>query len=413
LLGDEKIAQNDVIIIGAGPAGSTAARIMAEAGLKVLVIEKERLGRNKPCAGAITLRAFDELDIDYTDFVEREISGIRLYSPDNSVMEHDYGRTVGITVYREQFDSHLLQLAINAGAEVMTNTSARDIIKTGDSCEISFETDNKVIKSKSGKIIIAADGVFSKISKKSGLYRYTKSQLGICVQYEMEMKEKDINEMIGDNVEIYFGSSIAPDGYGWIFPKKHGVTVGVGFSLSERKRKITDYLDLFVYEHPIASNKLKSARIYRKTGGLVPMKGVISQTYDDNILVVGDAAGQVSPLIAEGIYYSMICAKVAAHVGMEAVLKNNFSANNLKKYEKEWKKIIGGDLKRGNLLNNLLLSEDRRINYLVNEAGSSKDLRIMIADIIAGMGSLDEIIKRNYSTALSYYCKGLIKGIYL
>lgn len=412
-MGDEKITQNDVIIIGAGPAGSTAARIMAKAGLKVLVIEKERLGRNKPCAGAITLRAFDELDIDYTDFVEREISGIRLYSPDNSVMEQDYGRTVGITVYRERFDSHLLQLAINAGAEVLTNTSARDIIKNGNSCEIAFETDNKVIQSRSGKIIIASDGVFSRISKRSGLYGYTKSQLGICAQYEMEMKEEDINELIGNNAEIYFGSSIAPDGYGWIFPKKHGVTVGVGFSLSERKRKITDYLDLFVYEHPIASNKLKSARIYRKTGGLVPMKGVIGQTYDDNVLVVGDAAGQVSPLTAEGIYYSMICAKAAAQVGMEAVLKNNFSANNLKKYEKEWKKITGGGLKRGILLKNLLLSEDRRINYLLNEARSNKDLRIMIADTIVGMGSLDEILKKNYSTALSYYFKGLIKGIYL
>ena len=143
------------------------------------------------------------------------------------------------------------------------------------------------------------------------------------------------------------------------------------------------------------------------------MKGVLGQTYDDNILVVGDAAGQVSPLTAEGIYYSMICAKAAAQVGMEAVLKNNFSANNLKKYENEWKKTTGGDLKRGILLKKLLLSEDKRINYLVNEARSNKDLKIMIAEIIVGTDSLDEIIKKNYSTALFYYFKGLVKGIYL
>lgn len=408
----KKMTEYDVIVVGAGPAGSTAAKIIAEAGFKVLVIEKGHLGRNKPCAGGITIRTFEKLNLDFGDFVEREISGTRIYSPNNSVIEHDYGRTVGITVYREKFDSHLLKLAINAGAEIVTDTIARDILKTNNSSEIVIEKNNTLQK-KSGKIIIAADGAFSQISKKAGLYNYSKNLVGVCAQYEMEMKEKDIDELIGNTIELYFGESIAPGGYGWIFPKRNRVTVGVIIEKSKRKRKIRDYLEYFVKKHPIASYKLKNAKVYSKSGGVVPYSGVTGKTYSDNLLIVGDAAGHVNPLTAEGIYYSMVSAKYAAHVSMEALSENNLTKNKLKKYEKEWKKEIGADLKWGILLRNFLLSKDRRIDYLINQAEYNTYLGTILINFISGTAPYDEILKDNYKTLIPFFFKGLVKRIYI
>lgn len=383
---------------------------MAEADYNVLVIEKESLGRDKACAGGITIRTFEKLDIDMGDFVEREIRGLRMYSPDNSILKYDYGKVAGVTVYRNKFDSYLSNSAINAGAEFLTNTVAKNILKKNNSYELFVEKNNSFQK-KSGKMIIAANGVLSNISEQAGLHNYSKNDVSICAQYEMEMNEKIIDNLIGDNVELYFGD-FAPGGYGWIFPKKRGVTAGVAIAKPKRKKKMSEYLDMFVKKHPITSNKLKNAKVLNKTGGLIPMNGVIGKTYSDNFLVVGDAAGQVSPLTWEGIYYSMISAKNAADVSMEAISENNFSNNKLKKYENQWKKEIGADLKLGVILRNFLLAEENRINFLVNEANNNERLKVMIADLILGSAPYKEILKNNYSNALSFLFKDLMKKIY-
>lgn len=402
----------DVIVVGGGPAGSTAARIIAESGFRVVLIERAGPGRNKACAGGITIRTFEKLNLDFHDFARREISGVRVCSPDNSIIEHDYGRTAGITVYREEFDAFLLALAMNAGCEVLTNTTVKDFSRKDSSAQILFEKNN-VIEKISGKIIIAADGVFSTISKKAGLDSYEKNHTGICAQYEMEMKEEDIERLFGNKIELYFGESFAPCGYGWIFPKRHGVTVGVGVPWPKKKKKMGEYLDTFVEKHYVASRKLKNARIIGKTGGAVPIKGVRGNTYSDNLLVVGDAAGQVSPLTAEGIYYSMVSARIAAKTAIEAVSENDLSGKYLEDYENEWKKEIGADLKFGVWINNLLLSEDKRTDYLIHEAGRNRELRIMITDFIMGAAPYNEILKNYYKAALPFFCKGFVNGIYI
>jgi digeranylgeranylglycerophospholipid reductase len=406
------MSEYDVIVIGAGPAGSTAARIIAEAGFKVLIIEKGHIGRNKACGGAIRIQTFEKLNLKLEDFVEREISGIRMYSPSGSVIEHDHGKTTGITVYRDKFDFHLLNLAINSGAEVLTDTLAKDVSIMGDSAEIIVEKNN-ILQKKSCKLIVAADGVFSNISKKVGLSNYDRNLMGVCSQFEMEMKESDIEELIGDKIELYFGDTIAPGGYGWIFPKKNGVTVGVGMPLPRRKNKMSDYLNAFIEKHPEVSYKLKGAKVIGKNGGVVPLKGVIGKTYSDNLLVVGDAAGHVSPLTAEGIYYSMISAKCAASLGIEALSENNLSENKLKEYEKKWKKEIGADLKWGILLYNILLSENRKVDYLVNEAKKDECLRALTANFISGCAPYNELLKKYYKAILPFFLKGLIKKIYI
>lgn len=402
----------DVIVIGAGPGGSTAARIIAEAGFKVLIIEKGPLGRKKACGGGIRIQTFEQLNLKLGDFVEREISGMRMYSPNNSVIEYDQGKTTGITVYRDKFDLHLLNLAINAGAEILTDTLAKNISIIDNSAEIIVERDN-ILQKINGKLIIAADGVFSIIAKKAGLINYSRNLLGVCSQFEMEMKESDIEERIGDNIELYFGDSIAPGGYGWIFPKRKGITVGIGMPFPKRKNKINDYLNSFIEKHPEVSYKLKGAKVIETNGGVVPIKGVFGKTYSDNLLVVGDAAGFVSPLTAEGIYYSMISAKCAASLGIEALSENNLSENKLKEYEKKWKKEIGSDLKWGILLYNLLLSENKKVDYLVNEAENDECLRALIADFIMGCAPYNELVKNNLKTELLLFLKGLIKNIYI
>lgn len=401
----------DAIVIGGGPAGSTAARIIAEAGFATLVIEKGQKGRDKPCAGGISIRTLEKFKLDKGDFIEREISGMQMYSPGNQVIDYNYQEPGGFTVYRNKFDSYLLDNAMTAGADISTGTIARDIFRTNSFGEVVLEK-NGIAEKRSGKIIIVADGAFSSIARKAGMNGHSKSDLMICMQYEMEMNEKKINDLIGDKIELYFGESVAPGGYAWIFPKRKGVTVGLGIRWDKRKKRTGEYLDRFVRDHPVASYKLRDAMIISKTGGIVPWAGVIGKTYSDNLLIVGDAAGQVSTLTGEGIYYSMVSAKHAAKVAIEALSENDLSRNKLKKYEKEWRNEIGGDLKWGRLLRNLLLSGDKKADFLVNEAKNDRILTTMMAELISGAAQYEEIIRKNYKKDMTFLLKGLIKGIY-
>ena len=291
-----------VLIVGGGPAGATAARFLAEAGIHVILLERN-CSFTKPCGGGLSLSAFNEFGISRT-IIKKEINRIRIISPKGESLDIDLiGHSLTI-IERSEFDNTLRNRAEEKGAKVIegeflnlthdTNYRVEAII--GEAlCEIVSE------------YIIAADGVNSKVRKAIGL----KPCQTIFAAYET------IKEMQTETCEFWFGSSHAPYSYSWVFPAVEGISIGTG---SFEPGIISTLLEKFKNRKGIVPEGKK--RIYR-----IPVW--TGDLYNKNkILFAGDAAGHVLPLTYEGIYYAMKAGEFAAKAILEEKVDN---------YKKIWK----------------------------------------------------------------------------
>lgn len=365
----------DVIVVGAGPSGSTAAKEMANKGLKVIALEKHRLDREKPCAGGVIERAIQRFQIPEHIF-DRSCYKLFLCSPKCKTVTLEYPERIVATTMRATLDKTLAELAIDQGAEIKENTRAIDVI-----IENGFV---KGVKAKSqsesldiyGDIIIIASGTPSILTKKLGLLTNDERSKAICYQYQMAIDEKLIDDRIGDQLEIYYGSNIIPGGYTWIFPKKNIVSVGLGTWLEFCKDKdirLRQRLDSFIKGHPIASKKLVRAKILYPQAAMISFPGVISKIYGDGFMVTGEAAGNVDFVNGEGIYYSMMSGEIAGKTAVDALEVNDFSAGFLKNYKIAIDKEIGKELKATFNIRRNMVTTDYQQEFTVDTARENRD----------------------------------------
>jgi digeranylgeranylglycerophospholipid reductase len=374
----------DVIVVGAGPAGSIADKTVAESGYSVTVYEKGPLKREKPCGGGVSDRVEKEFNLNPEDpFWERECRGIFLCSPqNNSVRLMDKAGGKGYLVMRETFDSYLVEKAQKEGATFVENTLVEPSIKNG--VVHGVKTKDEVIES---DIVIACDGTPSSFAQKLGIYTGTAYNQATTYQYQMKMDNAEIDEKIGDNMEIYFGHQWVPYGYSWIFPKRGVVTVGNGtwlYAMREKRVNLKKYLDTFIKEHPIASEKLKNAEILYPQSAMMGFRGIVRTLYLDNFMIAGDAAGFVSVPTGEGIYYSMVSGQIAGTVAAEALQAKDTSRTFLKKYEKRAVKKIGTDMKWGYWLRRLVMDKEKNQEQLVRASLKDEWIYDMTGRLIAG-----------------------------
>jgi digeranylgeranylglycerophospholipid reductase len=235
-------------------------------------------------------------------------------------------------------------------------------------------------------LLVAADGTSSIVVKKTRTHRAFKpDQLGQCVQYQMELDNNLIDRRIGDRNEMYYGHDVSPFGYAWIFPKDNQVTVGVGSLLSAVKVNLRNYLDYLVRKHPVASRKLSEAKILKFETALCPLSGVISPTYGNNLIVVGDAAGHCSPISGEGIYYSMVAGGIAGEVASQGIKDEDLSVGYLKRYEHQWRAKFGSDLRWGKWFEGIA-NRGRFMSRTFKKETPVKDsLSRKITDILGGI----------------------------
>lgn len=367
----------NVAIIGAGPAGTIAAQTLAEKGYTVTVFEKGPLKREKTCGGGVPEVALREFSIDFQK--GRSVYGIFLCSPQNKTIMLTQKERAGISVMRSEFDYYLVQRARKSGAKFKENSFAEPFLEKGTLKGV--KTKKEVYES---DIVIACDGAVSSFAKKMGIYTGSDENLAMGFQYQMELDNQVIEEKIGNLLELYFGNKWVPLGFTWIFPKDGIVTVGNATWLHAIKKEKVDLrwmLDTFIKMHPVASHKLKEARVLYSQSHMLSFPGIVKSVYGDHFLLAGDAGGYISYATGGGMYYAMVSGQTAGEVAAEALEKRDPSRKFLKRYRKMVDKKIGADMKWGRLIRRLVLNTDRNQEQFVTAIQKSpwlKELSIVL-----------------------------------
>ena len=332
----------DVAIVGAGPAGSTVARVLAEAGFRVALLEEhERAGVPQHCAGMLIRRACELLAVRVPgDVVQAEPEVVRI---------HYAGRelAVGLPLYivdRAAFDQHLADLAVSSGAELLTGHKVLGAHRIGrEGWRLTVAGGRELEAS----LLIGADGYKARSPTWAGLPR--PGDVASCLQYELELgREVDTGA-----IDCYFGSDYAPGGYAWAVPiGRRSLRVGLGVRKAGRPAKA--YLDALV------ASEFPEARVKRRLAGLVHVGGPIRPSYTDAFMAVGEAAGQVNPLLGTGILSAMACGRIAGEVAVRALEEGNLRARRLAEYERRWLKLLGPAYELSMAVRELLQGPARR-----------------------------------------------------
>lgn len=349
----------DIVVIGAGPAGSVAARFAAENGSSVLMLERDREpGIPVRCAEGVSHNGIAPfIDVDKR-WIASQIDIAKLTSP-NGESAFMYNNGIGYVLERRIFDTALCELAAKHGAQLITKADALDLIKENDKItgvKYRYMGETKEVKC---DIVIAADGTESRVGRWAGIdTAVALRDIDTCVQYTLA--GLDLKK---DTCEFYFGNEVSPGGYIWIFPKSDNtanVGIGIAGHLSHEKGP-KEYLDEFV-----AKRFPNTTITYTMFGG-VPTAATLKEIVRDNIMLVGDAARQVNPITGGGIVQGMIAARIAGKVAAEAVNTGQFNAKFLKKYRKEWDKTLGNTQKvMHTMKEKFLFMSDEKFNNLVN-----------------------------------------------
>jgi digeranylgeranylglycerophospholipid reductase len=328
----------DVLVVGAGPAGSVAAWYAKQAApnLDVVLLERDRaVGSPVRCAegvGDAGLREF--ANPDGSDWAARKITKVIFLAPDDTeVVVAERG--VGWILDRTRFDAHLAAQAAGAGAQVLVGAEATGMSRNGDGrwhVRVKERGQDAIYRA---RIVIGADGVETMVGRWAGLdTRVPSRDMESCAQYVLQGIECD-----PDAIYLQFSEAIAPGGYAWIFPKAVGVAnVGLGLvALKTDGRNARQYLDAWVDRRfPTA------ARTGYTVGGVI-VHTTIKKTYADGVMIAGDAAHMINPLSGGGITNAMKAGRLAGNIAAAAICAGDTSERRLSAYHQAWMELLGDD----------------------------------------------------------------------
>jgi len=301
----------DVIVVGAGPGGATAARFCARSGLKTLIIEKERFPRYKPCGGCLSLKTVHLLNLDLSPVIENTIYGAKFSYCLKEPFFIELKEPIAFMVMRDRFDQFLMKKALQEGAEILEGERVVKVQEKGKGVEVELASGEKF----HARYLIGADGAESIVARSISLPPHANDGNGIAIQSEIPFNssipfpEKELHF-----IHLDFGG--IPNGYSWVFPKKNWLSIGIGGMFSETKKmNPRQHLNHFLKD-----------LTYVPEGKTEIMRGhILPSFYDERqkvsqgrILLVGDAAHLMDPLQGEGIYYAIRSGMLAAEAIIES-----------------------------------------------------------------------------------------------
>ena len=324
----------DVVVVGGGPAGSSAAHMAAKNGCTVALIEKEKeIAQTVRTSGVTWISDIKKFGIPEECY--NPIKKFSFCSPKNSVKISGEIAKAAVLDVRKTY-RFLANRAKTSGSELFTSTNVTEVLKddTGKCTGVIAKSEGKQIQFNS-KVVIDASGFVSVIAKELGYVTQWK-KFGAGAEFEVKTEKLE-----HDNWWLMVGQEYSPAGYAWIFPtSKDTARIGVGIGKPDSDVDPTVRLNELLEKKLGPIKDLGNIEKIEFHYGLIPNDGVSRKTVYDNLILVGDSAGQANPLVLEGIRYAIRFGEVAGQVAADAIKNGDTTEMSLSPYEKEWKRAI-------------------------------------------------------------------------
>jgi digeranylgeranylglycerophospholipid reductase len=357
----------DVLVVGAGPGGATAAATCARLGLRTLLVEEHpEVGSPTHCTGKLSVHAFERFALPSV-LVQAVLRAAALHAPDGTVARVRRPAIDSYVVDRDPFDRFLTDRAAAAGAEVITGARARRVTREDGRLRVE-------VGRRGARLVVTVPLVIDAEGANPAL----PAQLGVAprrtlvngLQYEL-----DGVRMEGDDApDLYVGRGIAPGFFAWIMPTGPGRgRLGLAVDPRLTDRPPLYYLERLMADHPIASRRVAGARVIRKLAGRIPILGLRRPTWTEGMLVIGDAAGQVKATSGGGIYFSMLAGELA---GEAAARRLGGTPGALRAYETAWQAAFGREVRFTTVARQALNRlSDRHISAIVRALATDGGVR--------------------------------------
>jgi flavin-dependent dehydrogenase len=420
------VTNTPILVVGAGPAGATAARTLAAGGLPVCLLDRSSFPRNKPCGGGISTRVltrFPYLESALRRITTHMVARLHLEGPDghSTIIESD--GPAALMIRRIEYDALLVSLAVEAGATLVPGVDVVQARQDAERVELVARDGRRF----EGAIVVAADGVNSVIARRIGLNPgwpassvaidmmeetprtalrdVDPSTLWVAYGYDARKSQGSSLNSQGSSLKAHSSESSAlkletsakraPEGYAYIFPKRDHVNIGIGYVLSHYRQEI----DAAPYElQRRFVSRLRDRGVVvgdsvkqNFTPFLIPVGGPLRETGRGRVLLAGDAGGFVNGFTAEGIYYGMVSGELAAR----AILETGNGVTSLaRRYRRACDYEIGAELRDSVRIQRYLFADRSRIAQVISGANRERSSTRLILDFAMGRRTYRDLRRR-------------------
>ncbi len=377
----------DLTVVGGGPAGAICARHAAEAGLEVVLIDKAHHPRDKPCGGALGPQSIQSLDFDISSVIEQTFNAAVVHTPSGKKVILTSERLIGHTVTRSEFDALLLQKAVDAGVEVVQGVEVVGLEQLRSGVRALAVGD-----SYKSHLLVGADGVNGVVARELGVRtKWSPDQIALCMTATVPMSSSEVKSVMRTNevdgtpaIELFFGQ--VSWGYGWCFPKKKEINIGIGCRV-DKLENLQKTWERFVSK--LEEEKKLELDVSNKVSYRLPLGDKLSRSIGRRGVLIGDAAGLVSPLTGEGISYAMQSGKLAARISSEAV--NTKSPLHIVEYDNQLKKTIGQELGDTRWITGILHKSYKHTDLLFQVAAEDPIMQSYLTNIVSRVTTVSEV----------------------
>ena len=386
----------DAVVVGAGPAGSATAAGISEGGFRVLLLEEHnQIGVPLHCSGLVTPRTLEEAGIG-EDLVINRVVGAHIYAPSGRRLTLGDGEIRALAIDRVGLDRALVAKAQEQGVELAMASRMVGVERNATGITIMIDRLG-ITTTVHTRLLVGADGTHSRVARALGMAGPVERVLGLGA-------EGILPGVDGENVQVFLGTSVAPGWFAWTIPLGGGrVRLGVGTSNGLKP------IECLRRVFQTYSRQLAGWQPSRWTGGTIPIWSR-REIVQDNVMLVGDAAGQVKPTSGGGIYPSLVSARLAAGVAREALNRDDVTERTLRMYPRAWDKAFGLEFQRGEDLRRVYTSlEDKDFDRLLHIFAGKRLMKLInrYGDIDFPSGMFHHLTK--IAPALWFFVRGPLR----